>query len=74
MSALVRSEADENLDGAVAEIRDLLTRFELGGKNRARDLPDPNMVFPYDKAALTNGPNCRVNCHSPLSSFTPPRR
>lgn len=47
--------ADDKSEARLNVIRDLLTRFEFGGKDRARDLPDPNVVFPYDKAALTNG-------------------
>ena len=47
--------ADDKTEARLNVIRDLLTRFEFGGKDRARDLADPNVVFPYDKAALTNG-------------------
>ena len=36
-------------------IRDLLSRFDFGSKHRERDLPDPNITFPYDKAAISSG-------------------
>ncbi|WP_371349171.1 polyphosphate kinase 2 [Ancylobacter sp. IITR112] len=47
--------ADEKSVARLNVIRDLLTRFDFDGKDRARDLPDPNVVFLYDKAAVTNG-------------------
>ena len=47
--------ADDKSAARLNVIRDLLTRFDFDGKDRARDLPDPNVVFLYDKAAVTNG-------------------
>jgi len=47
--------ADDKSEARLNVIRDLLTRFDFDGKDRARDLPDPNLVFLYDKAAVTNG-------------------
>jgi len=34
-------------------ISDLLSRFEFEAKNRALDMPNPNVVFLYDQAAVT---------------------
>jgi hypothetical protein len=34
---------------------DLLSRFDFDSKHRERDLPGPNITFPYDKAALSSG-------------------
>ncbi|MBN9071788.1 MAG: polyphosphate kinase 2 [Rhizobiales bacterium] len=47
--------ADDKSEARLNVIRDLLTRHEFGGKDRVRDLPDPNVVFPFDNAALANG-------------------
>jgi hypothetical protein len=47
--------ADDKSEARLNVIRDFLTRFDFDGKDRARDLPDPNLVFLYDKAAVTNG-------------------
>ncbi|MFG1288956.1 MULTISPECIES: polyphosphate kinase 2 [Xanthobacteraceae] len=47
--------ADDKPSARLNVIRDLLTRFDFEGKDRAHDLPDPNIVFLYDKAAITNG-------------------
>jgi polyphosphate kinase 2 len=47
--------ADNKTEARLNLIRDLLSRFDFDSRNRARDLPDPNITFLYDKAALTNG-------------------
>ena len=47
--------ADDKSEARLNVIRDLLTRHEFGGKDRVRDLPDPNVVFPFDNAALAHG-------------------
>ena len=47
--------ADKKHEARLNLIRDLLSRFDFEGQNRARDLPDPNVTFLYDKAALTKG-------------------
>ena len=47
--------ADDKQEARLNVIRDILSRFDFGSKNRARDLPDPNITFLYNKAALTNG-------------------
>lgn len=47
--------ADDKKAARLNVIRDLLTRFEFGGKNRQADLPDPNAVFPYNEANLEAG-------------------
>ena len=47
--------ADDKQEARLNVIRDILLRFDFGSKNRARDLPDPNITFLYNKAALTNG-------------------
>jgi polyphosphate kinase 2 (PPK2 family) len=40
--------ADDKSEARLNVIRELLMRFDFGGKDRARDLPDPSVVFPYD--------------------------
>lgn len=45
--------ADDKPATRLNVIRDLLSRFEFDGKDRALDLPDPNVVFLYDRAAVT---------------------
>ena len=50
-SVVVR--ADDKRAARLSLIRDLLARFESEGKDRALDLPDPNVVFLYDRAAVT---------------------
>ena len=47
--------ADNKKETHLNVIRDLLSRFEFEGKHTARDLPDPNITFLYDKAAFVNG-------------------
>jgi len=47
--------ADEKSPTHLNVIRDLLSRFDFGSANRARDLPDPNIAFLYDSAALASG-------------------
>ena len=47
--------ADDKHELRLNVIRDLLSRFDFGSKHRARDLPDPNIIFPYDKAAVSSG-------------------
>ena len=47
--------ADEKMETHLNVIRDLLSRFEFGAKTRARNLPNPNVTFLYDKAALEKG-------------------
>ena len=44
--------ADDKGTTRLNVIRDLLSRFEFDGKDRALDLPDPNVVFLYDPAAV----------------------
>jgi polyphosphate kinase len=36
-------------------IKDLLTRLDFPDKNRRADLADPQIVFPFEEAVLTNG-------------------
>lgn len=47
--------ADDKPRGRLNLIRDLLTRLEFKGKNRAADLPDPEVVFGFHRDALHNG-------------------
>ena len=47
--------ADDKGEVRLNVIRDLLSRFDFDNKHRERDLPDPNITFPYDKAALSSG-------------------
>ena len=47
--------ADDKDAARLNVIRDLLSRFDFDSKHRQRDLPDPNITFPYDKAALSSG-------------------
>lgn len=47
--------ADDKEAARLNVIRDLLSRFEFDGKDRAVALADPDVVFPYDQASLTNG-------------------
>jgi polyphosphate kinase 2 len=47
--------ADDKWETHLNVIRDLLARFEYGGKARTRDLANPNMTFLFDKAALEKG-------------------
>ena len=47
--------ADDKWETHLNVIRDLLARFEYGGKVRTHDLPDPNITFLFDKAALKKG-------------------
>jgi polyphosphate kinase 2 len=47
--------ADDKREARLNLIRDVLSRFDFDSKNQARYLPDPNVTFLYDKAALTNG-------------------
>ena len=47
--------ADDKNELRLNVIRDLLSRFDFGSKHRERDLPDPNITFPYDKAAVSSG-------------------
>ena len=47
--------ADEKDAARLNLIRDLLSRFDFDSKRRQRDLPDPNITFPYDKAAISSG-------------------
>ena len=47
--------ADDKDAARLNVIRDLLSRFDFDSKHRQRDLPDPNIAFPYDKAALSSG-------------------
>ena len=47
--------ADDKHELRLNVIRDLLSRFDFRSKHRERDLPDPNITFPYDKAAVASG-------------------
>ena len=47
--------ADDKRETHLIVIKDLLSRFEYGSKNRIRDLPDPNLTFLFDRAALERG-------------------
>ena len=47
--------ADDKWETHLNVIRNLLARFEYGGKVRTHDLPDPNITFLFDKAALKKG-------------------
>jgi polyphosphate kinase 2 len=47
--------ADDKKVARVNVIRDCLSRFEFDGKDPAVALADPDVVFPYHEASLTNG-------------------
>ncbi len=47
--------ADKKSEARLNIIRDILTHFDFDRKNHDRNLPDPNIVFPYDKAAHAKG-------------------
>jgi polyphosphate kinase len=47
--------ADDKPLARVNIIKDLLTRLDFPGKDRKRDLPDPDIVFPFQEAVLTDG-------------------
>jgi polyphosphate kinase 2 len=49
------ARADDKHELRLNVIRDLLSRFDFGSKHRERDLPDPNITFPYDMAAVSSG-------------------
>ena len=47
--------ADNKDEAHLNVIRDLLSRFDFDAKRHKREPPDPNIIFPYDKTALTSG-------------------
>ena len=47
--------ADEKPLARIKIITDLLTRLDFPGKHRRADLADPEIVFPFQEAVLTNG-------------------
>ena len=47
--------ADDKMETQINVIRKLPSRFEYGAKTSDRDLPDPDITFLYDKAALDKG-------------------
>jgi polyphosphate kinase len=47
--------ADHKPSTRINVIKDLLTRLDFPGKDRKGDLPDPDIVFTFQEAVLTNG-------------------
>lgn len=47
--------ADHKPSARINVIKDLLTRLDFPGKDRKGDLPDPDIVFTFQEAVLTNG-------------------
>jgi polyphosphate kinase len=47
--------ADHKPSARINVIKDLLTRLDFPGKDRKGDLPNPDIVFTFQEAVLTNG-------------------
>lgn len=59
------TKAEDKKSTRLNIIRDLLSRCEYHGKTGHGEFPDPNQLFLFDEALLTNGPNGALSSPSP---------
>lgn len=55
LSPWIVVRADDKRAARLNVIRDLLSRCDFHGKNRHSELPDANLVFPFNESYLKNG-------------------